>query len=450
MLQLVQRAVPDAGERVALRSVVASFSLRIANLSLRFLIAVLLARLLGPAGYGAYSFALSIVMVMAIPVQLGLPVLVERETARAHAVADWPLINTLWRWSMRLAFGLSLALALLALLSLEALPGLFPGGVRPVILWGLALLPLFALSALRGAALRGLRRVAIGQLPETLVQPLSFLLLLGLLAWLWQLQPFAAMAAHVVAAALTFAVGAALLHRFRPAALSGAGLRAGCSRAWLGSAATLALVAGLQLINSEINVLMLGFVRGPQEVGIYRVAASAVVLVPLVLQVVSSVASPYFARYFIQGRSRELRALATRTSRAIAVFSVPLAALYLVWAEPLLRVCFGESYLASGQPLRYLVLGQAVNFLTGSVAALLVMTGHERVTLRGLFVATLLNVLLCTLWVPQHGVPGAAAALGISMACWNLVLWWAARKTLGIDSSPLGWHRDAPLPAAGD
>ncbi|TGD73110.1 flippase [Mangrovimicrobium sediminis] len=427
-------------ERRASWTLAGSFLIRVSNLGLRFGVAVLLARLLGPEEYGGYSFALAVIMVLAIPVQLGLPRLVERETARAQAQANWGLIRLLWGWAFRVILGFSVLLSLACLLLLYLAPQLLPPGAAALVAPGLLLVPLFALGAVRAAALRGLRRVISGQLPDAVVLPLVLLAALLVLTAFGSLNARDAMLAHVAAAAVAFVLGALLLHRARPGELRQATTADTRPAGWLGAAFTLALVAGLQLVNNQADILMLGYLRSSAEVGVYRVAASAAVLTLLGLQVVNTVISPWITRLYTQDRRAELCSLVTRASRIIFAISLPVALVFMVWAEPLLEFCFGEPYRSGATALRLLTLAQVVNFLAGPVGNLLTMSGHERVTLLGVIVATVVNVLLNLLFIPRYGVEGAALASALSIVTWNTLLWWQTRRVLGIDASPAGWH----------
>ncbi len=76
-----------------------SLALKLASTALGFILVILLARSLGPEGYGVYAFVFAIVSLLAIPTQLGLPQLVVRETAKAQAAERWGLMRGLWRWS---------------------------------------------------------------------------------------------------------------------------------------------------------------------------------------------------------------------------------------------------------------------------------------------------------------------------------------------------------------
>jgi len=82
-----------------IRGGLGSLALKLGSTALGFLLAILLARTLGPEGYGVYAFVFAIVSLLAIPTQLGLPQLVVRETAKAQAAEQWGLMRGLWRWS---------------------------------------------------------------------------------------------------------------------------------------------------------------------------------------------------------------------------------------------------------------------------------------------------------------------------------------------------------------
>ena len=68
-----------------LRGGAGSLAIKLGSVGLSFAVAVQLARVLGPDGYGVYALVFAIVTVLTVPTQLGVPQLVIRETARAQA-----------------------------------------------------------------------------------------------------------------------------------------------------------------------------------------------------------------------------------------------------------------------------------------------------------------------------------------------------------------------------
>jgi O-antigen/teichoic acid export membrane protein len=66
------------------------------------------------------------------------------------------------------------------------------------------------------------------------------------------------------------------------------------------------------------------------------------------------------------------------------------------------------------------------------------MSGHERTTLRGLTIATVINVGLNAVLIPSYGVSGAAIATLVSTLVWNVLLGRSVRRLLGVACTPLG------------
>lgn len=418
-----------------------SAGLRVANAFLALLTSVLLARLLGPAGYGTYAFAYAVVMLLALPAQAGLPTLLVREVARFDAEERWDLVAGLLRRSNQLVAFLALAVGGLALLVVRVAGDGWEAEQTATFLWALTLLPLLALGNLRGAVLRGLRRVVQGQLPEFFIRPALFLLAL-LVALLvgpllspgsFTLAPRLAMALQAGAAFLAFAVGVWLLRRELPPEVrrSSPAYR---TRAWLGSLLPLSLLAGMELINSQMDIVLLGVLASAGDVGVYRVAWSASLPVVFTLTGVNLVVAPYFARAHAEDNLPQLQRLATWSARVAGAVAVPAAMVLILFGGDILAFVFGEEYRAGGTALALLALGQLVNVAAGSVGTILNMTGHERDTMVGVGVAAAVNLLLNVVLIPIYGINGAATATMVSLVTWNVVLMLRVRRQVGVVS----------------
>ncbi|WP_176251321.1 polysaccharide biosynthesis C-terminal domain-containing protein [Sulfitobacter sp. HGT1] len=424
-----------------LRGGAGSIAVRTISASVGFAVAVVLSRWLGVGGFGSYSFALAILSIVAIPVQVGLPQLVVRETAKAHALGDWAMIRGLWGWANRrvLMFsGLALVGVTAAIFSL----GL--EGRGEVILIGIGLIPVIALSNLRSASLRGLRNVVVGQLPETVVRPLAMLVLIGSAILVFPASTIdarVAMLCFFTASVVSLSVGAAMLHAVRPLELRAATDLRTEPEAWRRAVMPLALITGLQLVNNQADIIILGLFHNDEEVGIYRACFQLALLVIFGLQSITQVLQPHFARLYALGEIDRLQRLVTLASRSVTALAVVPIVVLVLWPSSLLRTTFGIEFESGGQVLIILALAQLVNASFGSVGMLLNMTGHERDTLKGLAVAAALNIILNFVAVPLYGGIGAAAATALSMTVWNILLWHSVWKRLGLDASALGLRK---------
>lgn len=427
----------DAVGSQLLRGAVGSVALRVLAIILRLVLAVLLARVLGPAGYGIYSYVFALVSVMAIPAQLGLPGLVVRETAKARVRQEWGLMRGLWQWASKVAIAFSLMIGVAAAGLAAFFHDRFTDLQLTTFAFGLLLVPLGALGNLRGAAVRGLGKAVIGQLPEEVLRPLlTILLVLAVIVRqpAESLTAALAMGLQVLAVAVTFVIGAYMLWKLRPAPLALKPAPAYQHRHWLRSCLPLAFVAGMMLINGNTDVLMLGFFASEHEVGSYRAVVQAATLVSFGVQAVGMVAAPYFARLHAAGNMLELQRAVTLSSRASAAVALPAALALIFWGEPILTFVFGREYAGGAIALGILAAGHLLNASMGVLGGLLNMTGHERDTARGVAIAAVVNIVLNLALVPSFGMNGAALATSLTLITWGVLLQFAVRERLGIES----------------
>ncbi len=428
-----------------LKSAVGSFGIRSLNAMLGLGLSIVLARELGPEGYGVYAFVFSLMVLLAVPVQMGLPTLVMREVARYHSSERWALLRGLLLRSNQ------------AILLLSVLLSLIVGGVilwryegqDQVLLvtgaWALLLLPVTALTLLSGAVLLGLRRVVLGQIAEMLLRPGFFLLLLGAALLTGGLTPSQAMSLHFAAACMAFIVGVLILLRALPPEVGRIRPKYD-TLVWFRSAISFGLLAGFDKINNQIGMVMLGLLATKEEVGQYRVAVSVGALVVFGLTITAAVLAPHIARLHSAGDKERLQRMLTWSTRGVLLMALPLAILFIIFGNPILGVVFGEPYREASTALAIISVGQCVNASMGPVGLILSMTGHEIETLKGVSAATVLNIILATFLIPFFGVEGAATAMGISIIAWNLILYRAVWQRVGLQSTAflIPFRREQP------
>lgn len=392
------------------------------SMGLGFVISVLLARTLGVKEFGLYSFAWSFLMLLSTPAAFGFPQLLVREIAANRAKGEWGAVHGIVRFSHRTALLVSLALMLFAGLWLWFLSGNLP--IKTVTALAVALLglPLLALVQLQGSALRGLDRILAGQAVEMLVRPVTFLLLFSgawFLARELMSAPFA-LGLQVVAAGVALLAGGLLLYHYLTSQIpESSAIKS--DPAWLRSALWLLLLALLGLIPQHAGVLLLGVMRGTEEVGLYKAAYQAAWLIPFGLMAVNMAITPTLAQLYASGEMQRLRRVVTAAAGAALFFALPLVLLYLLDGSWFLRFTFGEAFTASARALAILTIGQTVNVATGPVGFVLIMSGHERLATLSTGASAAANLLLGLLLIPFWGVQGAAVATAFGLITFNLL-----------------------------
>ncbi len=421
-----------------LRALAGGGGLRLFNVFFGLAVAAVMARAMGPADYGIYALALSAVSLLAIPSQLGLPTLVVREAARATARGDWAWLRGLMIRATQFA-------GVVALLSAAAVALLVEGGwpafdprLGAALAAGALFIPIVSLGALRSAALRGLGHVVQGQVPDLLVRPGAFLLLItGAIAAGAALTPALAMGLHVAAAAAGFIIGLYLLARATPKALITVA-PAYDTRRWIRSLGPLSIVVGAQLLAAQAGVIVVGWFGTAAEAGLYRAAVQASSSVMLPIAVVAMIAEPLIARALAEDARAEAQRVVRLASRAVLALVAPIALIALAWNDELMSLLFGQAFMGAGPLFAILCLGPFVAALIGSPEALLYMSHNEGVAARLLTYGVLANLVLTVALTLAFGMIGAASATVIAAAVTTAAMARSAYRRIGISVSPFG------------
>jgi O-antigen/teichoic acid export membrane protein len=401
----------------------------IGGMGLSFILSIVLARWLGAAEYGTYTYVVSWVTVLGMASVLGLDTALVRQAPAYITNTAWDLLGGLLRWANGLALLVSVGLVGLVFLAHSLLVG---GGPAVPSIWLVAglLLPVVALARVQQSTLRGLHHPATSQVPELVLGPGLMLALVAVTIWTGAATATAenAVIAQTVAASLGLTVAVWLVYRAIPDPARVAKRRY-LYRQWLGTSGRMFLMTSLTTLNGRIGILLLGVIATPQVVGPFSVALRGASFISLPLSVTVLAMAASMARAFAAGHRARLELLSSRMSRIALLGGIPVAVVLLVWGGSFLEL-FGTGFVGARIALTILIAGELVNVAAGPVATLLVMMGHERDAVVGLAIGTALNAGLCLILIPRWGINGAAVAAAAGVAVWNVVLWRSARRRL--------------------
>ncbi|MEM8792172.1 MAG: oligosaccharide flippase family protein [Pseudomonadota bacterium] len=408
------------------------------GLVLSALIAALLARELGPEGFGIYSVALSFAFITSAVLQFGLPSLVVREAARLRVSQSDSQLRFLWLWSNGLillifslvAGGLILAAYLLG-----------DGALTPGL--ALASLPLalvFALTGLQAATVRGVGKAVLSHLPENLFRPASMLVLLSLLL-ISETALTAELALNLLLASAVTAFSASLvLVLLSFGADRTRRWRTSEARQWMISGSRFWLSSILSVSIKHLDVILLGAFLGSAEAGIYKAAVTLSILSLLPVTIFNTVLQPKISELHTRNQLSDHRDLITRFARLGLMCGVLIFLFLSIFGGTVVSLVFGPGYEAATIPLIILLVGGLINSGFGAVAILLDMCGHEKVVARTFFKAAVISVLLNIGLIPTFGILGASIASALTTLFWNATLCLHVRKLLRMDSSAMGLH----------
>lgn len=435
--RLVRRLHLAAADRTLARGAVGTLGLNVTTTLLNFGLAILLARLLGADGYGAFSFALAWSLVLSSVSGLGMSPLVVRHVASMQTRGDWPGLHGLLRWTNGVVIGTSLLTAGVAgvcgwlLLDEDTL-------LRPFLI-GLSLVLPTALVIIRQAAMQGLGRVVLGRLPETIVAPGLFLLLAAAVGLGWDgFSASWAIALFVIATMIAFALGALLLARSLPTAVRRATPRYE-SGSWARSALPLVLMGLVGVVSAQLGTILLGVFAKPEDTGVFALALRLSTFASFLFLASTYPLMPAVARLHSLGDDENMRQTVHRVARMVFLLSLPVALGIIIFAHPLLGL-FGDDFRAGTSTVRILVLGELVKVFLGLSGLLLVMTGREADFARGVTAGAVVGLALSLALIPPFDAIGAAVATAAGVGVTHVLLTMLSHRRLGFSGA--AWSRD--------
>jgi O-antigen/teichoic acid export membrane protein len=425
---------------VVFRGAAGSLFLNLANAALTVAVSIVLARGMGIAGYGIFAFVTSTTLLLLVPAILGADRLVTREVAVHASRSSLELMRGLVRHINQLVIVVSVGLGAITAAVVLLAHGMVVDDFVLSFWIGAFTLPRLAVARVSQATLMGLGRVVSAQVPELLARPTALLVLVVVAVSFGALSPPAALAFQLATAGLGLVLSVLLLRSaFPPGYASVApAYRRG---EWTISTLELALLSGAAVINAQTGTFLLGVLRGPEDAGLYAVAARGAMLISFGLTAVNTALAPTAARLWANGEVDRLQQVVTASARAVVLFSLPVALIFILFAGTVLEVAFGAEFRPASQALAVLSAGQLVNGAMGSVGTLLIMTGNQRLAAAGIGAGACLNIVLCVVLIPILGVLGAALAATASITVWNILLATAAYRRLGVRSFAIGGPR---------
>jgi O-antigen/teichoic acid export membrane protein len=412
--------------------------LKVLNTVLGFATTVILARTLGPDSFGVYAFAIAVVMVVGLPAKAGVPQLVTRETARGQASGDWRTVKGVWRWATIFVLITSTIVLILAVSAGAFFSDFAVTEVGRTLLIGLLMIPFMGLALVRASSLRGLGYTVQGQLPELVVKPMTFLILLLAVLFIDDIGELSApwaMTLNIAATMLAFVFGIAMLRRVRPSEFKEIQPQYE-SRSWMATVIPMASVNAMHLINTQADILLIGFFMESADIGHYKVAAQVSLVVVFGLQATKMVVEPYYSRFYHRGEMVRLQKLARSASRVNLVVALLVITPLFFLGRELLNLAFGAAFVAAFVPMLVLSAARLIGSAIGSSGHLLNMAGYQKEYARIWVLAAVLNVILNLILIPLFGVTGAAISTAGTLLLASIFGWWAAKKWIGCDCLP--------------
>lgn len=436
MFEKVMTTLRTPGEtRKFLTGAGSVFILQIMGVAAAFIMQAFLARVMSQKFFGDYTFAYNQARLLAYFGTVGLTLSVLKFVPDYIASKDWArLRGTINAFSI-ITVVASFALGIAAIIVFAIFP---PSDVDLTTLnIGLLLTPLIALTALYVEMLRSMGSVVKAYAPLNVGQNVLMIVFAGgftlISGGLLNVQAIALLGLVLLLIAI---YQIAMIMRGLPPMAKGVKAAYDVGT-WIRVSLPMLLIRGFQVIMERVDIVVIGFMLGAVEVGIYNVASRGANLLSFSLSAVSAITAPRMSPLYNEGRLEELERIVKRA----ALLSLAISGLFfiglVIFANLLLSI-FGEEYLVGRNTLMILAIGQLVNAFAGQGGYLLHLTGHQNISGRIYFVSMIMNIVLNIVLIPIYGYEGAALGTAFTAIVQNVWIYIEVRRRLHINPLPIG------------
>lgn len=409
-------------------------TIRLTSMALNLLVQVVMARVMGLAAFGIANTALAFMNILVIPAAIGYDVAAIRFVALERG--DQMRLRALTVHFAR-AVGLG-SLVVTALVAVGALVERSAGNAGLAIGLGMLIIitPTFAFVRIGEAWLRGFGSVVRAQINSGVVIPvLSILFLVAQIPFAGSHHTLGVAGGMGARAVSTIIAGGIIIIYIRRRLGGGVYPHSELDRLTIEdmhkAALVLCGVGLLSMIIGQIDIVAVSYIRGASAAGVYSAASRIATSMNLSIIAVAFVLAPHAAKLFAEGKTDQLQnEVSSATSWSVRVMLGACAV--IIPTSPFVLGIFGSRFGVGADSLRILMLGQAANAACGPVAMILSMTGKQKLAIRALSMAVLVDIVALATLVPMFGIVGAAWATTICTVIWNVAMIIFARRDLGI------------------
>ena len=164
-------------------------------------------------------------------------------------------------------------------------------------------------------------------------------------------------------------------------------------------------------VYTNLDTVMLGFISGDREVGLYTVAVKSKTLLLTTVNAISTVLLPRLSYYFSNRMEKEYNRTVSKSVSVIFMISIPLTLFFILEATDCIAILGGKDYLDATlcmQIIMPVLLISGFSNITGN--QVLIPLGKDAYFMKAVTAGAVVDLVLNMFLIPAFGSVGAAAA----------------------------------------
>ncbi len=196
----------------------------------------------------------------------------------------------------------------------------------------------------------------------------------------------------------------------------------------LNSAWPFAIMGLLGSFMINIDTVVIGIFRNAKDLGYYGVAQRPVQLLYLFPQLISTSLFPIIARLIRENQTEKIKRVLERSVVAVVAVALPLMVGGIILAPALVNLFFGAEYAGAVLAFQLLLLTLITVFPGNIIGNAIFAYDEQRIFIISSFGGAIMNTVLDLFLIPTYGIAGSAVATILSQLVANGVMWWRMQK----------------------
>ncbi len=418
---------------------VASMIVKILGMIGSISISIYLGRTLGADGLGVITLSFKIITIILVFSLFGFPKFLIKEIAIAFRKKRWERIGNLMNSAYLINGSFSLVISIIFILVTPYISIHFfnePRLITPLTVALVAMTPM-VFSRLFSSALIGYRKIWQSNLVnETLRVYLVGIILIVMYLADYEITVIKVVYAYAFAQSIvTISIGIYWHKLYSSTSISGVKKKIQAS-ILLKKTSPFLLIATTVTLASNIDIIMLGWLKDTSQVGLYTVAGRIAFLSSFLLLITNSAVSSKIAALYAENKIQQLELMVQRVTAGLSVLGLIPLLIFIVFGSEILTI-WGVEFAQSYWILIYLGIGQFVNMSTGAVGLILSMCGYESKLWKLSAIFLILSIILNYIFINLYGGIGAAIATSIVIISKNILYSFIVYRELNIYIFPI-------------
>lgn len=196
----------------------------------------------------------------------------------------------------------------------------------------------------------------------------------------------------------------------------------------LAAAWPLGIASFMGSIMLNTDQIMLGWYRSAQEIGLYAAAQRPIQFVYMFPGLIATSLFPVFSRFAKEGSEAKSKNIMEKSMAITFLLSLPLTVGGILTAAPLIFRLFGSEYIPAVFAFQLLLATVITNFPLPILYNFAFAHEKQRVFLVSTTLGAVGNLIFNLLLIPRWGIPGSAIATLLAQLLCTSYLWINAKK----------------------